>query len=211
MGGGRPKALRSLRGKALLVHAVERASQAKSVAMVVVAAPPGAVDEVQRLLDDDLRKTQVIVVSGGDNRQDSVARALEAVPTSLQIVLVHDAARPLTPPDLFDAVADAVRGGADAVIPVLPVTDTIKRVDDTDTVVETLDRSALRAVQTPQGFRRSVLVEAHAQSGVDVTDDAGLVEHLGRPVRTVLGRAEAMKITTPWDLAVAESIVDALP
>ena len=107
------------------------------------------------------RRAAAVVVAGGDTRQDSVARALAALPAEVDVVLVHDAARPLVPPSLVDAVAAAVRGGADAVVPGLPVADTVKSVDAADVVAATLDRSVLRSIQTPQGFRRETLAAAH--------------------------------------------------
>jgi 2-C-methyl-D-erythritol 4-phosphate cytidylyltransferase len=116
-------------------------------------------------------------------------------------VLVHDAARGLTPSSLFASVAAAVAGGAAAVVPGLPVVDTIKQVDDSGTVVATPPRAALRAIQTPQGFRREVLDRAHAEAGTHaVTDDATLVEALGLPVLVVPGDPRAHKVTTPEDV-----------
>jgi 2-C-methyl-D-erythritol 4-phosphate cytidylyltransferase len=122
---------------------------------------------------------------------------------------VHDAARALVPPRLVERVAAAVRGGHDAVIPVLPVVDTIKRVADDGRVLGTLDRSSLRAVQTPQGFRRAVLEAAHAAAVGDHTDDAGLAEKLGVPVQSVEGDEAALKITRPMDLEVAALLLRA--
>src|SRR5439155_26395945 len=119
------------------------------------------------------------------------------------IVLVHDAARALAPTDLVERVAAAVRAGHAAVIPLLPVVDTVKQVDLAGSVIGTVDRSALRIVQTPQGFRRSVLAQAHAAAVDEHTDDAGLVEKLGIPVTTVPGDDAAFKITTSADLARA--------
>jgi 2-C-methyl-D-erythritol 4-phosphate cytidylyltransferase len=202
LGGGVPKALRELAGVPLLVHAVRRLAAAASVGRVVVAAPPPSIDLVRSLLGRD-----ATVVAGGATRQESVALALRAVPDEFGIVLVHDAARALTPPALIDAVAAAVRDGQAAVIPVLPVVDTIKRVDAAGDVVATVDRSELRAVQTPQGFRRDILVKAHAQALDDHTDDAGMVEKLGLIVHCVPGSAYAMKITRPIDLIVAEALL----
>ena len=149
------------------------------------------------------------MVSGGDTRQDSVARALLALPLDVEVVLVHDAARPLAPTALVDAVAAAVHAGADAVVPALPVADTIKRIDEAGAVIETVDRSVLRAVQTPQGFRRDLLTEAHAAADPDepATDDAGLVEALGRTVMVIPGDDEALKVTRPFDLVVAEAVL----
>jgi 2-C-methyl-D-erythritol 4-phosphate cytidylyltransferase len=203
LGGDTPKALRVLAGEPLLVHAVRRLRQAASVGLVVVAAPPASIDLVHDLLP------YATVVAGGATRQESVALALQAVPDLFDIVLVHDAARALTPPNLVDVVAAAVRDGHGAVIPVLPVVDTIKRVDAGEDVIATVDRSELRAVQTPQGFRREILVKAHAEALDDHTDDAGMVEKLGLAVHCVPGSAYAMKITRPIDLIVAQALVAA--
>jgi 2-C-methyl-D-erythritol 4-phosphate cytidylyltransferase len=208
LGAGVPKALRELAGEPLLVHAVRRLTRAASVGLVVVAAPADAVDPVRQLLLGP-GDTKIEVVAGGATRQESVSRALNVVPDGFGIVLVHDAARALTPPDLIDSVAAAVRQGHPAVIPVLPVVDTIKRVDAAEDVVATVDRSELRAVQTPQGFRREILVKAHAEALDDHTDDAGMVERLGLPVHCVPGSAYAMKITRPMDLIVAEALLTA--
>lgn len=209
LGPGAPKALREVGGTPMLVHAVRALAQARSVDLVVVAAPPSELGDVRSLLASFDVPAQVEVVAGGDTRQQSVFRALAALPDDVDVVLVHDAARPLAPSELADSVVTAVRGGADAVVPVLPVVDTVKRVDpDTDVVVETVDRGVLRAVQTPQGFRRTVLARAHAHAGtVDATDDAGLVEALGLQVRVVPGHPEAFKVTRPLDLVLAEAVV----
>src|SRR5689334_11418452 len=149
LGPGAPKALRLLAGEPLLVHAVRRVAAAPSVRSIVVAAPADAVETVRRLLAP---VAAITVVPGGAERQDSVAAALAAVPGDVDIVLVHDAARALAPPELVEAVAAAVRAGRPAVIPVLPVADTVKEVGSDGLVLGTVDRSALRIVQTPQGF-----------------------------------------------------------
>ncbi|MEV1144420.1 2-C-methyl-D-erythritol 4-phosphate cytidylyltransferase [Micromonospora sp. NPDC049799] len=206
LGPGRPKALRLLAGEPLLVHAVRRLAAAASVHTIVVAAPAAELDAVRELLAP---VAPVTVVAGGAERQASVAAALDAVPEGPDIVLVHDAARALTPPDLVEAVAAAVRAGHDAVIPVLPVVDTVKEVDADEVVLGTVDRSALRAVQTPQGFRRAVLTTAHAVASDPLTDDAGLVEKLGVAVRCVPGSEYALKVTRPFDLALAEHLLAA--
>jgi 2-C-methyl-D-erythritol 4-phosphate cytidylyltransferase len=208
LGPGAPKALRELGGFPLLVHAVRTLLAARSVDLVVVAAPPDpqGLAEVQRLLADLPGDTRV--VAGGASRQESVGLALAALPEDCDVVLVHDAARALTPVEVVEAVVAAVRGGAGAVIPVLPVSDTVKSVEG-GLVRATVDRSTLRAVQTPQGFRRDLLAKAHAAAdpAAPATDDAGLVEALGLPVRTVPGHAEAFKITTPFDLVLAEAVL----
>ncbi len=206
LGAGTPKALRPLRAEPLLVHAVRRVAACPAVGVVVVAAPPSGVAVVRDLLAPI---APVTVVPGGATRQASVCAALEAVPDRFDIVLVHDAARALAPPWLMTAVADAVRAGHDAVIPVLPVVDTIKEVSTSAEVLGTVDRSALRAVQTPQGFRRAILAAAHAAAGDgDASDDAGLVEKLGVRVVCVPGSEHALKITRPLDLAVEAILLD---
>ena len=211
LGPGAPKALRELAGTTLLVHSVRTLLHARNVDVCCIAAPPtpGGVAEVRSLiatLPGESRDT--LVVPGGASRQESVALALAALPADCSVVLVHDAARALTPVDLVESVVAAVRSGNPAVVPVLPVTDTVKQVDG-DLVTATVDRSVLRAVQTPQGFARDVLAKAHAAADptAPATDDAGLVEALGLPVRTVPGHAEAFKITTPFDLVLAEAVL----
>lgn len=208
LGPGAPKALRLLAGETLLVHAVRRIAAAPSVRTIVVAAPAAEVAAVRELLAS---VAPVTVVPGGAERQDSVAAALAAVPADVAIVLVHDAARALTPPALVESVAAAVRSGHPAVIPALPVIDTIKEVEPApgagETVLGTVDRSVLRSVQTPQGFRHDVLAAAH-RAGLDShTDDAGMVEKSGTPVVCVPGSELAMKITRPLDLVLAEALL----
>jgi 2-C-methyl-D-erythritol 4-phosphate cytidylyltransferase len=208
LGPGGPKALRSLRGEPLLVHAVRRVAAAPSVGCVVVAAPADSAAAVRELLSSISGPVEVLVVAGGASRQTSVAAALAVVPDRYDIVLVHDAARALAPPELVERVAAAVREGHPAVIPVLPVVDTIKHVQSSGEVMATLDRSVLRTVQTPQGFLRSTLVEAHAAAVDDHSDDAGMAEKIGVRVWTVPGEESALKITRPFDLAVAELLLD---
>lgn len=154
--------------------------------------------------------TDILVVSGGETRQESVARALIALPEDVDVVLVHDAARPLVPPETVAAVVSEVRRGAPAVVPGIPVADTIKVVDPAGRVTQTLDRAALRGIQTPQGFRRSILQAAHAAVDPDedpATDDAGLVERGGIGILVIPGHEEAFKVTRPMDLVLAEAIL----
>jgi 2-C-methyl-D-erythritol 4-phosphate cytidylyltransferase len=208
LGHGVPKALRELAGTPLLVHAVRGLISAPSVAVVVVAAPPGQSEAVRDMLRGEVpAPVHLLVIEGGTTRQASVALALAAAPTTYSIILVHDAARALTPADQIERVAAAVRGGHAAVVPVLPVTDTIKQVDDQDVIVATADRASLRAVQTPQGFRREVLAAAHEAAADHLTDDAGLVERMGVKVFTVPGSDRALKITRPIDLVIAEALL----
>jgi len=213
LGPGAPKALRELGGAPIIVHAVRALVAARSVDLVVVAAPPEGqgVDEMRALLADHVPMAHVVVVPGGASRQQSVALALEHLPVEVDVVLVHDAARPLVPVEMVDAVTSAVRAGARAVIPVLPVSDTVKEVDVAGRVVRTVDRSTLRRVQTPQGFDRALLALAHERAAVegvdDATDDAGLVERIGEAVVVVPGHEDAIKVTRPFDLLVAEAVL----
>ena len=143
-------------------------------------------------------------VAGGATRSESVRRGLAAVPSEATIICVHDAARPFASEHLYKEVVSAVVGGADGAIPGLPVTDTIKRVDQNGVVLDTPDRSSLVAVQTPQAFRASVLRRAH-ESGNEGTDDASLVERVGGKVVVVNGEAINRKLTTPEDLEWARA------
>nr|WP_246213545.1 2-C-methyl-D-erythritol 4-phosphate cytidylyltransferase [Kitasatospora viridis] len=221
LGPGAPKALRELGGAPLLVHAVRALASSRAVGLVVVAAPADGVAEVVGLLDSHgLAGKDVRVVAGGATRQESVRLGLAAVPEETGIVLVHDAARPLVPVEVVDAVVAAVRAGAPAVVPAVPLADTVKRVGPggpgrPEPVLDTPDRSTLRAVQTPQGFRRELLAEVHAKAlaeesaggGPAVTDDAGLVEWYGDQVVVVPGHEEAFKVTRPLDLVLAEAVL----
>ncbi|EWC62163.1 2-C-methyl-D-erythritol 4-phosphate cytidylyltransferase [Actinokineospora spheciospongiae] len=208
LGHGMPKALVPVRGVALLVHAVRGLLNAGRVRHVVVAAPPAEVGATEALLREHGLRAEV--VPGGADRTESVRLALRhalAVHPDVRVVLVHDAARAFTPPAVVDAVVAAVEAGAPAVIPVLPMADTVKRVDIDEVVQDTPDRAALRVVQTPQGFAVDTLSRAYALAGDSATDDAGLVEKLGVPVLAIPGHPYAMKITTPFDLAIAEAVL----
>ena len=142
-----------------------------------------------------------VTAAGGATRSASVRAGLAAVPADAAVVLVHDAARPLASPALFGRVVDAVRAGADAVVPAIPVADTLRRRSG-----GIVDRDELLAVQTPQGFRAGALRDAHARGG-DATDDATLVEGLGGTVVVVEGEPANRKITDPADLAAAEGML----
>ncbi|PYE20040.1 2-C-methyl-D-erythritol 4-phosphate cytidylyltransferase [Williamsia limnetica] len=201
LGAGLPKAFVDLAGHSMLHHAVRGVQASGVVDAVVLSVPIDLVDQVRSQF------SEVIVVAGGAERSDSVRAALSAAPPS-DVVLVHDAARALTPQTLFVDVVAAVMAGAPAVVPGLPVVDTIKSVDPAGTVTGTVDRGPLRAVQTPQGFDSAMLSAAyaalaHSADGAQFTDDAGLVEAQGIPVRIIPGDPMAFKITTPWDLQLA--------
>ena len=204
LGGSVPKALVLVGGEPLLVHAVRGLHSSGRVDRVVVAAPPSHLDSMVGALAR--AGVQAHLVPGGASRTQSVRLALDAVGADATVVLVHDAARAFTPPEVIAAVVAAVESGAPAVIPVLPVADTLKRVDAAGVVVDTPNRAELRIVQTPQGFAADVLRRAYA-AGDDSTDDAGLVERLGIPIMTVPGHPNALKITTGFDLAVAEAVL----
>lgn len=210
LGPGAPKALRLIGGQPLLVHAIHALSASRAVDIIVVAAPEDQVDDVRAGLGAQELAAEIVVVTGGETRQESVARALLALPAEVDVVLVHDAARPLVPPELVAAVVASVRSGHDAVVPGLAVVDTVKEVDAQSDVVATVDRTRLRAIQTPQGFVRSVLQSAHAAVDLDdapATDDAGLVESRGIRVHVIPGHEEAFKVTRPLDLVLAEAVL----
>ncbi|GGW61875.1 2-C-methyl-D-erythritol 4-phosphate cytidylyltransferase [Streptomyces caelestis] len=215
LGPGAPKALRALGGTPMLIHAVRAMAASRAVSLVVVVAPPEGAAEVKSLLDAYAlpERTDFVVVPGGQTRQESVKLGLDALPPGHDIVLVHDAARPLVPVDTVDAVIEAVRDGAPAVVPALPLADTVKQVEparapgEPEPVVATPERARLRAVQTPQGFDRATLVRAHETVTGDVTDDAGMVEQLGLTVVAVPGHEEAFKVTRPLDLVLAEAVL----
>lgn len=210
LGYGMPKALVPVLGESLLLHAVRGLLDSGCVHHVVVAAPPDDVEVVREALGPVGASAHV--VAGGSERTDSVRLALAEsahVAPNARVILVHDAARAFTPASVIRAVVRAVGEGASAVVPVLPVADTVKQVDAGDRVAATVDRSRLRTVQTPQGFATGVLRQAYAAADDVATDDAGLVERLGRPVDTVPGHPHALKITTAFDLAIAESVLAA--
>ncbi|WP_129669938.1 2-C-methyl-D-erythritol 4-phosphate cytidylyltransferase [Phytoactinopolyspora endophytica] len=209
---GVPKALYTLGDDPLLIHAIRAGISSGVVTAVTVAAPIGEVEAVRKLLEPEVPGTVGLrVVEGGASRQASVHRALRETPREVDVLLVHDAARCLAPASLFADVANAIAAGRPAVVPGLPVIDTLKQVDAEGAVLGTPDRSALQAVQTPQGFRRDVLERAHRaaeERGEDaVTDDAGLVESIGCPVYVIPGHEDALKITRPLDLVLAEALV----
>ncbi|MEW1836258.1 2-C-methyl-D-erythritol 4-phosphate cytidylyltransferase [Microbacterium sp. NPDC079995] len=211
LGAEAPKAFVGIDAHTILRHALHGVFAAPQ-AQVVVVAPEDrvgdATTEAHEAAGD--RVDLVSVVAGGATRQASVAAGLGAVWPDVEVVLVHDAARALTPPEVFARVIDAVAAGSDAVIPVLPVIDTLKHVD-ADTVVAPVDRSVLAAAQTPQGFRRAVLDAAYQDAAADHTDDAALLQEAGTIVRTVAGDERAFKITTVADLDRARGLVAPLP
>jgi 2-C-methyl-D-erythritol 4-phosphate cytidylyltransferase len=200
LGAELPKALVPLAGRPLVAWAVE-ALLSGGVDEVLVAVPAGARDDFTEALG-----STAVLVDGGASRTASVRAALGAAGGSADAVLVHDAARPLTPPDVVARVLAALAGGARAVVPVLPVVDTTVVVGADGVITGALPRDALRRVQTPQGFHRATLVEAYGRlpAHADLTDDAAVVHTAKVAVATVPGDERAAKITVANDLAVAE-------
>ncbi len=206
LGAGVPKALALLAGEPILAHAVRALVAEPRVGLVVLAAPEGREDAMAEVAAAESQGVPVVAVTGGATRAESVALALAVVPDEFEVALVHDAARCLVPVEVVSAVIDAVLAGAVAVVPGAPVVDTIRELTP-DGGSRTIDRSMLRAVQTPQGFVTDVLRRAHAAGDQGATDDAGMVEALGLPVVLVAGHPRAFKVTTAQDLLLAEAIL----
>jgi 2-C-methyl-D-erythritol 4-phosphate cytidylyltransferase/2-C-methyl-D-erythritol 2,4-cyclodiphosphate synthase len=211
LGAGLPKAFAELRGVTILERALEHVLGSVEPAQIVVVAPKSHLAQASSIAQR-LAPGYITVVAGGEHRQASVAAGLAVLEPGIRTVLVHDAARALTPSVLFDRVVRAVQSTGAGVIPSLPVSDTIKRVDAAARVLETVDRSSLVHVQTPQGFPREALDAAYAAAReeavpVQYTDDAALFAAAGHDVTTVEGEARAFKITTPWDLRRAENVL----
>jgi 2-C-methyl-D-erythritol 4-phosphate cytidylyltransferase/2-C-methyl-D-erythritol 2,4-cyclodiphosphate synthase len=200
LGAGIPKALVTFAGKTILEHALAGALGARGLAQVVIAAPESHLELVRGMFAADPR---ISVVSGGATRQASIAKALVEVKDA-EVVLVHDAARALTPAEVFDRVADSVRATGLGTVPVLEVFDTIKKVDG-ERVLETVDRSKLRRAQTPQGFLTASLKAGYASAEADYTDDAALMQAAGAVITSVPGDPQAFKITTPEDLETVDT------
>lgn len=204
LGLGVAKAFVSVGGTPLVCRAVA-ALRAAGVDQVVVAVGADELESARELLAG-----QAVVTLGGSDRVASVAAGIAALTDDPPIVLVHDAARAFAPPEMIRRVIEAVRAGAQAVIPVLPVADTIREVDADGRPGDVVERSRLRVIQTPQGFAREILVRAHAQADPEgATDDAALVERIGGDVQFVEGDRSAFKVTTRADLAEAERLGEA--
>ncbi|WP_099022354.1 2-C-methyl-D-erythritol 4-phosphate cytidylyltransferase [Mycolicibacterium palauense] len=202
LAAGVPKAFVELCGQTLIERALAGLRDSGVVDDFIVAVPPARTDEATLILGDD-----ATVVAGGADRTESVRLALDAAGDA-ELVLVHDAARPLTPPAVVVRVVEALRAGHSAVVPVIPLADTIKAVDGNGVVLGTPERAGLRAVQTPQGFTAEVLRRAYQRAGSGgFTDDASMVENIGGQVQTVEGDPLAFKITTSLDLTLATAVL----
>lgn len=208
MGGAR-KQFAELLGEPILLRALRPFLEHPAVTCAVVALPPEHVDSPPAWLAG--LDERVVLVAGGAERGDSVRHGLDAVPESVDVVLVHDAARPLVTRDVIDRALAAAAGGVGAVA-ALPVADTLKEVDAIGRIVRTPDRARLWAAQTPQAFPRALLADAYrraAAEGVRATDDAALVERYGGTVVVVEGAAENLKVTRPADMILAEALLRA--
>lgn len=209
LGHAEPKAFVSVSGRTILSRALEPVFAMRMRPQVILMAPHSYVPLARQVASDVPGGSDIdlTVIAGGETRQQSVSIALAALRDDIDVVLIHDAARPLQPTVIFDSVAAEVAETGTGVIPGLPVTDTIKQVDQDGAVVQTLDRTELTAIQTPQGFPRDQLVEAHRTGSSDFTDDAALVASIGYPVSVIAGDQLGFKITTTWELRQAESML----
>ena len=207
LGADQPKAFVRFGDDPLIAASVAALDEHPAITGIVLVVPEGWEERATFMADDIGAGKASIAVAGGATRSDSVAAGVAEVPDDAGIILVHDAARPNVPADLIDRVLGGFADGADGVIPVLPIDDTVKRVDGAGRVVDTLDRAELRAVQTPQAFLADVLRRAvAADDRATGTDCASLVERAGGTVATVSGDPRTMKITTRADLERAEEL-----
>jgi 2-C-methyl-D-erythritol 4-phosphate cytidylyltransferase len=208
LGSDRPKAFARLGGRPLLAESLERLESSDWIDQIVIAAPPEW-EEPSILVAEEIVATKVhSAVTGGEARSESVRLAVEAVPDDAAVVLVHDAARPLVPEEVIERVLAPLGEGWDAAVPVLPLADTIKRVEG-ERVVETLERGDLVAVQTPQAFLADVLRRALAGDVSGATDCSSLVEARGGRVKAVPGDPRLLKVTDVDDLALVEGWLEA--
>ena len=207
MGATRNKLLLPLSGQPVLAWTLEAALEAKSIHWIGIIGQELDRSEILALAEDAPKP--VAWIAGGDSRQESVERGLAGLPDQAQHVLIHDGARCLASPDLFNRCSDAVRGGK-AVIAATPVTDTIKRVNESGLITATPNRAELWAAQTPQAFSVDELRKGHREAranGWTVTDDASLYERLGWPVHVLDAGPSNIKVTTPFDLTVAAAVL----
>ncbi|MEX0704874.1 MAG: 2-C-methyl-D-erythritol 4-phosphate cytidylyltransferase [Planctomycetales bacterium] len=207
----RKKPFIELKGRAIWVRAAEAFLNREDVAQTLVAVAPEDVDWFQEKYRPNLAFMDLEIVEGGAERSDTVRNALARVRSDVDFVAVHDAARPLIVADWIDRVFQAAEKSGAAILAV-PCTSTLKRATPDGTIVETVDRAQLWQAQTPQVFRRELLLDAFARSGGEpATDEAQLVERIGHPVTIVEGSPMNFKITTDADFRMAEAVVDALP
>lgn len=216
LGADKPKAFVELAGRTLLEHAIRRIFVVDGVTQLIIAAPASHLAETNQILESvanefvtaakNVSIKDLVVIAGGGTRQESISNALSVVAEGTEVLLVHDAARALTPPEVFERVAQSVLETGLATIPVVPIVDTIKRISG-EVVLDTVDRQTLRIAQTPQGFQAFELLEAYRVATEDFTDDSSLVQSVGATLRFVDGDSAALKITTPNDLVTAEALL----
>jgi 2-C-methyl-D-erythritol 4-phosphate cytidylyltransferase len=212
-GADRNKLLLPLAGRPVLAWTLEAALASPSIRWIGLVGQPHDAEAISAIVAAAAPDRPVAWIQGGNTRQESVSRGLAALPPEARAVLIHDGARCLVEPDLLErcavALGDALIAGA-GIVAAVPVTDTIKEVDATGTITATPDRSRLWAAQTPQGFGVEQLRQAHSIASVEgwtVTDDAALFERLGLPVRVLEASAANIKVTTPFDLTIAEAVL----
>lgn len=209
MGANRNKLLLQVRSKPLIAWTLLAAEAASSISWIGIVSQPPDWDDFKSIIADLKLKKTIALIPGGATRQESVYNGLQALQTNAEQVLIHDGARCLVTPNLFDACSEAILH-CSGLIAAVPVKDTIKVVDDNGIITGTPERKQLWAAQTPQGFDVNLLKQCHAQGvrqGWEVTDDAALFEKCGLEVRIVPGEETNLKITTPQDLAIAEFIL----
>jgi 2-C-methyl-D-erythritol 4-phosphate cytidylyltransferase len=209
MGANRNKLLLQVRSKPLIAWTLLAAEAASSISWIGIVSQPPDWDDFKSIIADLKLKKTIALIPGGSTRQESVYNGLQALPINAEQVLIHDGARCLVTPNLFDACSDAILH-CSGLIAAIPVKDTIKVVDDNGIITSTPERKQLWAAQTPQGFDVNLLKHCHAEGvrqGWEVTDDAALFEKCGLEVRIVPGEETNLKITTPQDLAIAEFIL----
>ena len=210
-GLGFNKVLASLCGEPVIAHTLRALQSCPDVDAVVLVAQSADADDLRKIVSDGSFEKVAAIVPGGHRRQDSVALGLAALDPDIDIVLIHDAARPLVTPELLSESVRVCRATGSA-IAAMPASDTIKRADDAQGVVKTLQRRGLWIIQTPQTFRRDLVQRAYDLGGPGpaVPDDAYLVELLGEPVRLIEGSRFNLKITVAEDLVVAEALLAVL-
>ncbi|MBD0263079.1 MAG: 2-C-methyl-D-erythritol 4-phosphate cytidylyltransferase [Tolypothrix sp. Co-bin9] len=211
MGSDRNKLLLLVRSQPIISWTLKAAEAACKISWIGIIAQPTDWQDLQTIIQKEKLTKPVELIKGGSTRQESVYNGLLALPTAAEQVLIHDGARCLATPDLFDSCAEAIRHHS-GLIAAIPVKDTIKVVDENGIIQSTPDRRQLRAAQTPQGFDVKLLKQCHAEGvrqGWEVTDDAALFEKCGYSVAIVQGEETNLKVTTPQDLAIAEFILKA--
>lgn len=209
MGSNRNKLLLNLRSQPLITWTLLAAEASRYIKWVGIIAQPSDWLDLKAILAGLSLSKPVQMIQGGATRQESVYNGLQALPEAAEQVLIHDGARCLATPDLLNRCAEAILH-CSGLIAAVPVKDTIKVVDETGIIQSTPDRRQLWAAQTPQGFNVQLLKQCHSKGrrqGWEVTDDAALFEKYGLPVRIVEGEETNLKVTTPVDLAIAESIL----